>query len=184
MQIPEASSGRIETKIEFANTLRGLAALSVLISHYFYTFWKVPSAVAGLIGAPALPVRSNMITIAIDALLPEGLIGHFGVAIFFLISGFVIPFAFLTRSRLEFAIGRVFRLWPTYAVGLTLSSLAVWACAASFGQPRPFPTSTYLLQLLFVRDLWWVPSIDGIVWTLEIEAKFYLAAIVLAPAFR
>ena len=39
-------------KIEFANTLRGLAALSVLVSHYFGIFWLYRSAVVDFTYAP------------------------------------------------------------------------------------------------------------------------------------
>jgi peptidoglycan/LPS O-acetylase OafA/YrhL len=118
------------------------------------------------------------------AVLPPSFFGSFGVALFFLISGFVIPFAFLDRSRVEFAIGRVFRLWPTYAVGLTITALTIWACVAWYGTTLPYSFSTYGLQLLFIRDFAWVPSVDGIVWTLEIEVKFYVLAMLLAGALR
>jgi len=40
--------------------------------------------------------------------------GGFGVALFFLISGFVIPFSFLRYTRTGFAIARILRLWPAY----------------------------------------------------------------------
>ena len=171
-------------RIGFANALRGLAALSVLISHFFYNFFMLPGVVADLIGAPALPLRPNPLTAAIDATLPAGFFGHFGVALFFLISGFVIPFAFQDRSRAAFAVGRLLRLWPTYAIGLTFSALAIWACARWYGQKLPFAASTYLLQLGFVEDLSWRPAVDAIFWTLGIEVKFYLLAMLLAPALR
>jgi peptidoglycan/LPS O-acetylase OafA/YrhL len=35
-----------------------------------------------------------------------------------------------------------------------------------------------------VRDVAGWPSLDGIVWTLEIEVKFYLLCALLAPALR
>jgi peptidoglycan/LPS O-acetylase OafA/YrhL len=161
-----------------------LAALTIVVTHYFYGFWMVPGAIAGLIGAPALEPRPNAFTQAIDTILPYGFLGHFGVALFFLISGFVIPFALMGRGRMEFAIERFFRLWPTYAAGLTLTVLAVIGCSRWYGGRLPFEPSTYFLQLLFVRDLFWVPSIDAIVWTLEIEIKFYILAMVLASSLR
>src|SRR4029077_7376771 len=76
----------------------------------------------------------------------------------------------------------VLRIWPTYAVGLTITALMVIGCAAWFGQPRPFAWPTYFLQLLFVQDMFGVISIDGIVWTLEIEVRFYILMAFMAGA--
>jgi peptidoglycan/LPS O-acetylase OafA/YrhL len=171
-------------RIAFAHVLRGFAALAVVMGHFGYLFWTAPNAVAVLIGAPAIESRPYWFTSALDRFLPVGFLGHFGVALFFLISGFVIPFSLVNRTRLEFAVGRLFRIWPTYAIGLGITVIFVAACSAAYDQPRPFPWTTCLLQLLFVRDLVGVPSVDGIVWTLEIEAKFYVLIAVLASAVR
>jgi hypothetical protein len=46
-------------RVDFANTLRGFAALSVLISHYYGAFWLNRPAVAYLTNAPALPLESH-----------------------------------------------------------------------------------------------------------------------------
>ena len=96
----------------------------------------------------------------------------------------MIPFGLLDRSRTAFAITRVFRLWPTYAVGLSLTAAFVWACSAWFSRHLPYETRTYLLHLLFVQDLFGAPSLDGIAWTLEIEVRFYLVVAILAGALR
>ena len=57
-------------------------------------------------------------------------LGHTGVALFFLVSGFVIPGAFDARTRWAFVVSRAWRLWPTYAAGLTLT-IAALACACA-----------------------------------------------------
>ncbi|MCQ4062259.1 acyltransferase, partial [Klebsiella pneumoniae] len=49
--------------------------------------------------------------------LPQFNWGAFGVALFFLISGFVIPFSFVKATWLSFLVGRFFRIFPLYAVG-------------------------------------------------------------------
>lgn len=82
-------------KIVFANSLRGIAAMIVLISHYFDVFYTRPAAVHELLyishisdshaGMEFLYKIFNFCT-SISY-------GHLGVAIFFLISGFVIPFS-------------------------------------------------------------------------------------------
>ena len=173
-----------KARILFAHGLRGIAALAVVASHYAQVFWLFPGTVAGLTAAPPRTPPPPGFAAWLAGALPAGFCGHFGVALFFLISGFVIPFSLLDRTGPGFAIARIFRLWPTYAVGLTLTVAAVWLSARQYGRPLPFGFGAYLVQLGFIRDLVGVPSIDGIVWTLEIEAKFYLLCLLLAPALR
>ncbi|MBR1033266.1 hypothetical protein ABIF65_009238 [Bradyrhizobium japonicum] len=43
-------------KIEFANTLRAIAALSVILGHYLGVFWFNHSAVKQLTGMAAIPL--------------------------------------------------------------------------------------------------------------------------------
>jgi len=45
-------------KVVFADKLRGLAALSVLVSHYLNVFWTKPVAVASFTGLPIVPVTT------------------------------------------------------------------------------------------------------------------------------
>lgn len=170
-------------KILFSHLLRGIATVSVLMAHLMYGFWQMPDAVRGLIGVRSTETYDYWFT-EICQFLPAHFFGHFGVALFFLISGFVIPFGLSNRSKIDFGISRLFRIWPTYAVGLTMTAAVVWIFAALHGVARPFDIKTYFLQLLFVRDLFWIPSIDGIVWTLEIECKFYVIAAVMASWIR
>src|SRR5471030_457335 len=103
-------------KIGFANGLRGIAALSVITGHYLGTFWKLTEAVAGLTGMVRAPVALPFFVEWVGA-SPINL-GAFGVALFFLISGFVIPLSFQSYGRLDFLIGRFFRIYPTYWMGL------------------------------------------------------------------
>ncbi|HEY8610766.1 MAG TPA: acyltransferase [Roseomonas sp.] len=170
-------------RIAFAHGLRGLAALSVLLSHYTEHFWNYRGGAADFLGVPDWRGPAPAI-LAVHHWLPEGFAGHFGVALFFLISGFVIPFSLIGRGRAGFAAGRVLRIWPTYAAGLLVTMLAVWACARHFGNPLPFGITQVVAQLLFVRDLLGLPTIDGIVWTLEIEVRFYLLCLLIAPSLR
>ncbi len=172
-------------RLAFAHVLRGVAALSVLASHYLDMFWTEPAVVASLLGVPAMPSHSlpSWYRGILATLSPHGM-GQFGVALFFLISGFVIPFSLLSLSRTGFLVARAMRLWPTYAVGFAVTMLAVWACDSWFGQPFQGSARVMAAHILFVRDLLWLPSLDGIGWTLEIEVKFYLVCAVLAGSIR
>ena len=72
-------------KILFANTLRGYAALSVLISHFYLLFWTDRKTVAMLINAPVLSSENYTNPKITDWLQVVPIIefGPFGVALFF-----------------------------------------------------------------------------------------------------
>ena len=165
------------TRVEFANSLRGLAALSVLISHYLGVFWLKREITARLANAPILPSDDFPVPLLVRLLHSFGSFdwGPFGVGLFFLISGFVIPFSLQRYDWKAFAVGRFFRLYPTYAAGLTLCIAAIYLSSLYFGGGFPYSASEVALHyLLGVRDLASSTSIDGIIWTLEIELHFYL----------
>ena len=155
----------------------------MIVFHTTWVFWQWPGAVAGLLYVPAPPPGE-----ALD-LWPGAFagvswfnLGSFGVALFFLISGFVIPYALMRQSRAGLSwLARALRLWPTYAVGLACTigwlSLITW----SFGVAFPLRWGDIATHFaLGLRDLSATPSIDGVVWTLEVEVRFYL----VVPADR
>jgi peptidoglycan/LPS O-acetylase OafA/YrhL len=165
-------------KIVFANTLRGFAAFSVVISHYLYVFGAAPKAVGDMINAPALTLPPHAF-----ASVSSG--GPFGVALFFLISGFVIPFSLQKTTAFGFMANRLLRILPVYAVGFTLTLGAIWLCGLHFGRAWPFdPYRVAVHYLPGMRDVLNVQTIDGIIWTLDIEMKFYVICTVAIVLFR
>jgi peptidoglycan/LPS O-acetylase OafA/YrhL len=90
-----------DQKVEFANALRGLAALSVIVSHYLGVFWVKAAAIAELTGMSRAPVPiPTMAELALSFPLKWA---PFGVALFFVISGFEKPSHRLGR-RIAMAI--------------------------------------------------------------------------------
>ena len=174
-------------KIDFANTLRGLAALAVVISHYFGVFWSARPAVEVLINAPALPwdIHATPEYIGWINFFPLFNWGAYGVALFFIVSGFVIPFSLEKVSWLGFSIGRVFRILPTYFFGFTVTLLAILISTKYFSKEWPFSAREIFIHYIpGIRDVMWSRGIDGIVWTLEIEMKFYILCAALIFWFR
>jgi peptidoglycan/LPS O-acetylase OafA/YrhL len=183
---PSDMENSTNKKVAFANILRGVACLMVVFSHYFGVFWTRPDAAASLVNAPQLSI-SGGVPLLTWLSREHGYFdsGRFGVALFFLISGFVIPVSLRNQSRIGFAVSRFMRLWPTYAIGLTCTILFILWSSFIFG--RSFPVGPEVIALnysLGLRDLAGVPSLDGIVWTLEIEVRFYLLCILIAPWLR
>lgn len=174
-------------RVDFANTLRGLAAICVVISHYCGIFWNSRETVASLINAPVLPVETHPIPSYITWIHDFTLFnwGGYGVALFFLISGFVIPFSLKKLSRFGFFVNRVFRLVPTYVVGFSITLAAIAICTWYFSTQWPFTLREILIHYIpGLRDLLISRNIDGIVWTLEIEIKFYIICALFIAWFR
>lgn len=175
------------SRIEFANTLRGLAALSVVISHYLSTFWYKRDSIAHLIHAPLLSPETHAIPPYIMWLniFPLFDWGSYGVGLFFIISGFVIPFSLQRINAMGFFINRLFRIIPTYMVGFSITLLALFLCGKYFFAAWPYTSQEVLIHYIpGVRDILGSRNIDIIIWTLEIEMKFYLMVALSIAWFR
>jgi len=174
-------------KIAFANTLRGIAALAVVLSHYYGVFWLDRPLVEVYANTPLLTVtaQDNPAVIALVNSIPFLNWGAYGVALFFLISGFVIPFSLQKIDRVNFLINRLFRILPTYVVGFSISLLAVFLSSQYFARQWPYRFQEVLIHYFpGMRDLLWSRHIDGIIWTLEVEIKFYMLCAIFIFWFR
>lgn len=174
------------SRIEFADALRGVAAVCVLAHHFLYTYWRKPEIIANLIALPAVAQSAGTTPLLYfpDFGLPD-FWGHFGVALFFLVSGFVIPFSVSRLSAKGFAVSRVLRVWPTYVIGLTITLLCIAANAASSGMAIPYSLREVLSHYLILpRWPTLARPIDGILWTLEIELAFYTFCLIVGSRIR
>lgn len=174
-------------RIAFANSLRGIAALMVVATHQIGVFWFGGSTATDQAFLPALPRSEFAIPYFAYVVQFSSFIswGSLGVSLFFMISGFVIPFSFKKVSGTGFLIGRVFRIWPTYIAGLTITLLFLLLGSRYFGTHLDISTRQVLIHYVpGLRDLLWSRVLDGVVWTLEIEVKFYLACALMAGLFR
>jgi peptidoglycan/LPS O-acetylase OafA/YrhL len=143
----------------FLDYLRAIAAWLVVWDHLANIF---PQG-QGLAFAPAEWVRRNVTG-------PLGIIqdfGWFGVALFFLISGFIISDRARVEGVFKFVIRRVLRIYPMLAVPIALSCLLVVA--------KDQVTVRNLLLNLTLANYLIVPQVVlvGVAWTLIIEVVFY-----------
>jgi peptidoglycan/LPS O-acetylase OafA/YrhL len=177
----EATQAKGSDRIEFANSLRGIAAVSVVIAHHVEAFWIGQPVVAVLTGMPALSFAPPWFATAFSA-LPLSF-AAFGVGLFFVISGFVIPFSLVRYDARAFLTGRLLRIYPTYWVGFSVSVAAVLIGNVLVGGTPPFNAGQAALHYLPpLRAILYSKPIDGIIWTLEIELFFYLVCALLAGA--
>ncbi|WP_040802308.1 acyltransferase family protein [Nocardia concava] len=143
-------------RFEFLDALRGLAALAVVIQHSSERLWpayfRFSQAHFGL--------------------------GQFGVFVFFLVSGFIIP-ASLERGRSlgAFWVGRFFRLYPLFWACLTAA--LILHSVNRFGVPSGFlehPVRNFVTNLTMAQFFLGAPDTQliGAAWTLSYELAFYL----------
>ncbi|KAB0676013.1 acyltransferase family protein [Aureimonas leprariae] len=176
-QAPARAHGRIV----FANQLRGLAALCVVFQHLTYNYWLEPELVSAQTASPlrATPVPWTALTEPLPFRF-----GLVGVAIFFVISGFVIPFSVSRLSRAGFLLARAIRIFPVLVASMALGCLVVWFGARFWGRPYPFGFRQFVLNATLLHYDYNYASIDLVNWSLVIEVRFYLLSAVLAGAIR
>ena len=153
--VAQPSTAQPSTRLDHVHGLRGLAALVVVFQH-----------------------ACQMVREAghdwFDPLLDTVNLGRFGVALFFMISGLVIPFSFRGTTPLRnFAVSRLFRLYPAYWLSIPVLT---WVAAVK-GVPTDLPT--ILGNLTMLQWLWGGWNIGPGYWTLNYEIGFYMLAVAL-----
>jgi len=150
-----------EARIAFLDKLRGLAAALVFVQH------AADHIILESAGAYLRPLFVE----AFDA-------GRFGVALFFIISGYVVPLSIKGPMAIRsFVVGRVFRLYPAYWLSI-FAALAVFYVFKGF----TLPWQQVVVNMTMLEALFGVPFVLGPYWTLIIELAFYFFAALLYKA--
>ncbi|MES5099195.1 acyltransferase [Agrobacterium sp. BA1120] len=154
--LDQGTARRPANRYENIDALRAIAALAVVVQHFFGDIIREATDQQGV----AVHVASSSVSY-FDA-------GRFGVVLFFLISGFVVPFSIKGSYPLHrFAISRFVRLFP--AMWLALFCLA--AASLFHGQTLSLPT--FLANMTMLPASFRQPWMSGAYWTLTIELVFY-----------
>lgn len=134
------------------DVLRFIAALGVLMYHYFFIgplqgYWSI----------------SNFF-------LPA-FFGEFGVDLFFILSGIVILISAEGRSSKSFILSRILRIYPAFII------CSIFTAILAINMPN---TSTIniiarlIVSQTFFGDIFDVAPLTSVYWTLMIEVKFYI----------
>ena len=130
---------------------RGLAAIAVAFFHFTNNGW-----------------------LAKEHWMAElGWYGHLGVRAFFVMSGFVVPFAmwrggYTGQHFFSFMARRLARLYPPYAV-----SVCLMGAAAVIGGTQ-VSLGSLAAHAFYLNDLVGSPWLMEVYWTLAVEVQFYI----------
>lgn len=161
-------------RLAFADGLRGLAALWVVLFH----------------------ASEGKHIERLTALLPRWLDvfvfewGHLGVVLFFVLSGFVMMQSVrgIDDSRpfgARFLARRLVRLTPPYYASIALVLAYGLLKSAIEGAPANAPSApTVVAHAFYLQDIVGLPTISVVYWSLGIEIQFYLAFVLLLAAMR
>ncbi len=160
---------KISQHIPILDSLRAFAAISVCLFHFVCT-------TTGYIKT--------------DWLLDFFSMGKYGVQLFFVISGFVIPWSmynsnFKSSDFFRFFIKRLVRLEPPYLLSLITVLVIIYARSIiikdSNTQVHPSMTQIFLhfgYLIPFFQDYKWL---NDVYWTLAIEFQYYLFIAIIFP---
>jgi peptidoglycan/LPS O-acetylase OafA/YrhL len=142
-------------RLGWLDALRGFAALTVVCFH-------LSPVVLG-------PARHLAIYRHVD-------LGKYGVLLFFLVSGYVVPMSLERHGSLRrFWVGRLFRIYPAYLATIAVMGLLVLAGVATLPGPlRADPLAGALAHATMLPDLLGLRGVVRVFWTLSYEMTFYL----------
>ena len=101
--------------------------------------------------------------------------GQYGVFVFFLVSGYIVPASLERRGSVRgFWVSRVFRLYPLYLFALS-AMIVLWASGIGSlsGMDSDAVTSSFA-DVFMLQSVLWAPTVPNVVWSLAYEMVFYL----------
>lgn len=165
----------MQKKIYFIEYLRAFAIIFVVIGHYLgsYLYLNTTGTIYQNILLPAnnyyLSPFQKIYNLYIH--LP-----FVGVAIFFLITGFITPFSIKKKGWSSYLIIRFFKIYPTYFFSFFLVLLVLSLNSHSSEIDFPIKFNILLANLFLVYDWFYLESVDIVTWTLLVQIKFYILA--------
>lgn len=166
-------TARTQQRFTFVDALRGVASLSVVFYH---------------------SAEGRHIT-GVLALLPAWVTqvfkqGGLGVAVFFVLSGFVIAHS-VAKSRVTFSfvgrfmLRRSIRLDPPYWLAIALVIALAYVSAHLAGREQPHVSLAQIVaHILYLQEILGYPGLNTVFWTLCQEVQFYFVYVALLALSR
>lgn len=161
----------------FLDLIRSVAAPLVFYSHVV-EYWSK--------GGHTSPVTDTIATYVNNPLSLMQDFGFFGVALFFLVSGFVVTHRASQERATEFALKRVLRIYPVLiAVVLLIGLFGGWLHVLGAANLPKFTPINLVTNALLI-NYFLLPQVVLILvaWTLAIEVMFYLLLLLLLPLIK
>ncbi|MCF1595255.1 acyltransferase family protein [Streptomyces muensis] len=146
-------------RLGWLDALRGIAALVVVFDHSSYTFMA--------------DFRRE--------LMPQFNTSRYGIMVFFLVSGYIIPASLERRGCVRtFWIGRLSRVYPLWAAVVTaLLAAGLLGIAESPDLGRQSAVMVAVAHATLLQELLGTPNLLLVLWTLSYEMCFYLLIVAL-----
>ncbi|MFV1922936.1 MAG: acyltransferase family protein [Methylotenera sp.] len=166
---PDTNQALSKKRLAFADGLRGLAALWVVLFHLSE-------------GKHIESIKAATPDLLYSIIFTHG---DFGVAVFFVLSGFVMALTVKSihinlLSAFKFTARRFIRLAPPYYFAIFFALFFIYIKAVFLGGEKlPFGFTDVALHLLFLQELFAVPHINTVFWTLCVELQFYIVFAIL-----
>ena len=149
----ETAATNRERRLAWLDALRGFAALCVVFDHGSTLL--------------LLPARSF--------LYHWFNLGQYGVFVFFLVSGYIVPASLERKGSVRgFWISRAFRLYPMFLVVLLLSAVAYETGHGTVANAGAHPLTAALGWVFMLQNLVAGLNVPVVIWTLSYEMVFYL----------
>jgi peptidoglycan/LPS O-acetylase OafA/YrhL len=101
--------------------------------------------------------------------------GQYGVFVFFLVSGYIVPASLERKGSVRsFWTSRAFRLYPMYVAAIVLAIVVYWTGHGPIGGAEHHPGASVTSWLLMMPNLLAGPNVPNVTWTLSYEMVFYL----------
>lgn len=137
-----------KTNLDSLVLLRGIAVLLVCLCHFATAFWG----------------KNTFFEY-----------GKYGVQIFFVISGFVIPLSlqkggFTWSDYPKFILKRIIRLYPPYLAALALTFIVLFIKAKVHHTAFPESSADVVRSIFYL----YIPADNPVFWTLIVEGQYYI----------
>lgn len=157
-------------RLSIVQILRGISAFIVVWHHF---------------------VGQNLSALDVGVFKFTDVDGMFGVRVFFVISGFVLPYSLWKGGYIfadfgRFLLKRIVRLDPPYIVSIAIALATGYLATLFPSSHAAFSVSPLqlVLHLGYLNAFWGMPWIQPVYWTLAIEFQYYLILGFVFPLLR
>ncbi len=148
-------------RLAWLDALRGIAALCVVYAHF---------------GTRVLPQVHRAVYNVFDP-------GLYGVLVFFLVSGYIVPASLERRGSVRtFWVSRLFRLFPLFVFAIAAVLLLHELGYASVRGTNQNVAASVLSHLFMLNELLGETNVIVVLWTLSYEMAFYVLLTALFTA--